>query len=160
MRFTLIKDLKKDKSMKPIMNGLLLFTLIYLVTDVYVTKLSIGLFSEQIKSTLFGNMDEFLDPITQASFLEYIHAQIFFMMMIALTLSAIYIRMASKSSYSLIIVNLLMLSALLTLITLGLSYYANDIFINLYVISFFTWHFVAFYMSIYALWSLNYAKSL
>ena len=160
MRFTLIKDLKQDRSMRPILNGLLSFTLIYLTTDIYVTNLSFGLFSEQIITTLFGNLDEFIDPITQASFLEYIHTQIFFMMMIVLTLSAIYIRMANKTSYSITIVNLLMISALLNLITLGLSYFVNKSFINLYVILFFSWHTLALYMSMFALWRLNFAKSI
>lgn len=160
MHFTLIKDLKQDRSMRPILNGLLSFTLIYLTTDIYVTNLSFGLFSEQIITTLFGNLDEFIDPITQASFLEYIHTQIFFMMMIVLTLSAIYIRMANKTSYSITIVNLLMISALLNLITLGLSYFVNKSFINLYVILFFSWHTLALYMSMFALWRLNFAKSI
>jgi len=160
VHFTLIKDLKQDRSMRPILNGLLSFTLIYLTTDIYVTNLSFGLFSEQIITTLFGNLDEFIDPITQASFLEYIHTQIFFMMMIVLTLSAIYIRMANKTSYSITIVNLLMISALLNLITLGLSYFVNKSFINLYVILFFSWHTLALYMSMFALWRLNFAKSI
>ena len=160
MRFTLIKDLKQDRSMRPILSGLLLFTLIYLLNDVYVTKLSLGLFSEQIRTSLFGDVDEFLDPISRASFLEYIHIQIFFMMMLVLTLSAVYIRMTNKKTYSLLIVNLLMMSALLTLLTLGLSYFLNAIFINFYVFTFFTWHIVALYMSLSSLWSLNFAKSI
>jgi len=160
VRFTLIKDLKQDKSMRPILSGLLLFTLIYLLSDVYVTKLTLGLLSEQVQTTLFGDVDEFLDPISRASFLEYIHMQIFFMMMLVLTLSAIYIRMTNKKAYSLIVVNLLMLSVLVTLITLGLSYFVDAIFIDLYLFSFFTWHIVALYMSLSSLWSLNFATSI
>ena len=146
--------------MKPILSGLLLFTLIYLLSDIYFTKLSLGLLSEQIQTTLFGDVDEFLDPISRASFLEYIHMQIFFMMMLVLTLSTVYIRMTNKKTYSLVVVNLLMMSALLTLLTLGLSYFLNAVFINFYVFTFFTWHIVALYMSLSSLWSLNFAKSI
>ena len=146
--------------MKPILSGLLLFALIYLLSDIYVTKLSLGLFSEQIHTTLFGNVEEFLDPISRAFFLEYIHMQIFFMMMLVLTLSTVYIRMTNKKTYSLVVVNLLMISALLTLLTLSLSYFLNAVFINFYVFTFFTWHIVALYMSLSSLWSLNFAKSI
>lgn len=160
MRFTLIKDLKKDSSMRPILNGLLLFTLLYLIADTLVIQSSFGLSIEDVKKSLYGDMDEFLDPMSHSIFLELIHTQIFFMMMILLTLSAVYIRLSIKKKFSLFIVNTLMISALLTLITLALSYYISAEFIPLYLFSFFLWHGVAFYMSLFSLWSLNFAKSI
>ena len=105
MRFTLIKDIKRDNSMKPILNGLLLFTLLYLVSDIFVTYHSFGLFAEQLRTTLFGNEEEFIDPMSQALFLEYIHTQIFFMMMLLLTLSAVFARLCSKKRYMLLFIN-------------------------------------------------------
>ena len=160
MRFTLIKDLAKDRSMKPIINGLLLFTLIYLVSDFYVSNATIGLSFEAVKNTLYGNMDEFLDPISEAIFLEYIHAQIFFMMMILLTLSAIFARLTKQTSFSILIINVLMISALSTLLTLGLSYFSSEEFITPYTTLFGLWHIVALYMILHSLWGLNFAKSI
>lgn len=146
--------------MRPILSGLLLFTLLYLVADVFVLKGSFGLFFAEIQNTLYGNMDEYIDPMSNSSFLEFIHTQIFFMMMILLTLSAVFIRLFSKALSSLIIVNILMISALSTLILLVLSYYVNQEFIVIYIITFFIWHVLAFVMSALSLWSLNFAKSL
>jgi len=160
MRFTLIKNLKQDNSMRPILNALLSFTLMYLVLDIFVTQESIGLFSEKIKITLFGNEEEFVDPMSSIYFLEYIHTQIFFLMMIFLTLSAVYARVSTKKTYSIIVINTLMVSGLLALISLFLSFFSNELFINVYVGSFFIWHITAIYMTLYSLWSLNYAKSL
>ena len=160
MRFTLIKDLKQDSSMRPILNGLLIFTVMYLVADLLVMKSSLGLFEQEIYKTLYGDIDEFLDPMSKSVFLEFIHTQIFFMMMILFTLSTVYMRLAFKLSYSLFTVNTLLLSALMSLITLGLSYYVEKEFISLYVITFFVWHIVAFYMALFSLWSLNFAKSI
>ncbi len=159
MRFTLIKDLKQDSSMRPILNGLLIFTVMYLVADLLVMKSSLGLFEQEIYKTLYGDIDEFLDPMSKSVFLEFIHTQIFFMMMILFTLSTVYMRLAFKLSYSLFAVNTLLLSALMSLIMLGLSYYVEKEFISLYVITFFVWHIVAFYMALFSLWSLNFAKS-
>lgn len=160
MRFTLIKDLKEDSSMRPILSGLLLFTLLYLVADVFVLKGSFGLFFAQIQNTLYGNMDEYIDPMSNSLFLEFIHSQIFFMMMILLTLSAVFIRLFSKTRFSLVLVNLLMFSALCSLVMLALSYYVSQEFIVAYIITFFIWHVLAFVMSALSLWSLNFAKSL
>jgi len=160
LRFTLINDLKQDNSIKPILNGLLLFTLIYLVADIFVTQSSLGLFSETLKVTLFGNEEEFINPMNKSVFLEYIHAQIFFMMIILLTLSAIYARVSNKKSYSLFIVNTLMLSGLLTLFSFGGTYFIHPDFIHLYILNFFLWHITAFYMSSYSLWVLNFEKSI
>ncbi len=160
MRFTLIKDLKEDSSMGPILSGLLLFTLLYLVADVFVLKGSFGLFFAEIQNTLYGNMDEYIDPMSNSLFLEFIHSQIFFMMMILLTLSAVFIRLFSKTRFSLVLVNLLMFSALCSLVMLALSYYVSQEFIVAYIITFFIWHVLAFLMSVLSLWSLNFAKSL
>lgn len=145
--------------MGPIITGLLIFTLLYLVADLFVIESSIGLFEADIQQNLYGNIDEFLDPMSHSFFLEFIHTQIFFMMMILLTLSAVYIRLSFGLTYSLLVVNILLVSALLTLISLGLSYYVGKEYILLYIVTFFLWHILAFYMTLFSLWSLNFAKS-
>jgi hypothetical protein len=158
LRFTIIKDLKQDRSMRPILNGLLIFTIMYLIADLFVIKSSLGLFEQEIYKTLYGDKDEFLDPMSKSIFLEFIHTQIFFMMMIIFTLSTVYMRLAFKLSYSLFAVNTLLVSAFMSLILLGLSYYVEKDYISLYVITFFIWHIVAFYMAIFCIWSLSFAK--
>ena len=160
MRFTLIKDIKKDTTMGPILNGLLIFTLAYLILDVIVTSSTLGLFFSELTTTLFGDEEEFLDPLSEVLFLEHIHKQIFFMMMILLTLSAVFARVSNKKSYSLLLINTTMLSGLSTLITLILGYYFSTLFVHLYVVSFFLWHLGALVMTLYSLWSLNFEKSL
>lgn len=160
MRFTLIKDLKQDKSIKPLLNGLLLFMLLYFFADVFVTNTTFGLLSQDIKVTLFGNADEFIDPMSKSVFLEYIHGQIFFMMMILLTLSTIYARLCSVKKYSILIINILMISALVTLLSLAISYFYTPSLLSLYVVTYFLWHITAFIMALHSLWNLNLAKSL
>lgn len=155
MRFTLIKDLKKEDSMRPILSGLLIFTSLYLMADVFVKHLSFGVSISSVKSTLFGNEEEFLDPITQSSFLEFIHTEIFFIMMILLTLSTVFIRISKNTKLNFIIMNATMISAILSLIALALSYYLSSYFIVVYIATFFIWHILSLYMSIHSLWKLN-----
>ncbi|MEA2099314.1 MAG: hypothetical protein U9P72_04205 [Campylobacterota bacterium] len=155
MRFTLIKDLKKDDSMRVVLLGLLVFIFFYLISDMFVKYNSFGISASMVELTLFGDEEEFLDPITQASFLEFIHTEIFFIMMILLTLSAVFIRLATRSKINIFLVNLTMISALVSLISLAFSFYISSFFINFYIVTFFMWHILSFYMSLYSLWQLK-----
>ena len=152
MKFTLIKNIKKDKAMRLILTGFLSFILLYLISDIMVKYFGFGITVDAIKVTLFGNEDEFIDPITKASFLEFWHTEIFFMMMILLTLSAIYIRLSNRSRV--FMTNMLMVSALTSLMTLAMAYFVTDTFIYIYVITFFIWHLSAVYMILYSFWKL------
>jgi len=153
VKFTLIKNLQKDSAMSLIIKGFLVFILLYLVSDILVLNSSFGISVDSINTTLFGNEDEYIDPIIESAFLEFWHTEIFFIMMILFTLNAIFIRVAKRSR--IIFTNILMLSAICSLISLPLAYYMSDIFINIYVFSFFTWHIMATYIIFYSFWKLN-----
>lgn len=152
MRFTLIKDIKQDSIMKPVLTFLLLFTLLYIIVDIFVKNLNFGISYYDVHNTLFGNADEFLEPMEQGVFLEFWHMEIFFSMMILFTLCAVYIRLSTSNS--IISTSLLMLSALVSLISIILAFYFSDFFIYIYLSCYFTWHLVAFYMIIISLGKL------
>ena len=156
MKFTLIKNIQKDSAMSLILKGFLLFILLYLIADVLVMNSSFGITVDTITTTLFGNEEEYIDPINEASFLEFWHTQIFFVMMVLLTLNAIFIRVANRSRV--INTNILMISAITSLISIVLAYYVSDFFVNVYIWSYFIWHTMALYMIVYSFWKLR-AKS-
>lgn len=156
MKFTLINNIQKDSAMSLILKGFLLFILLYLISDVLVMKSSFGISVETIHATLFGNEEEYIDPINEASFLEFWHTQIFFIMMVLLTLNAIFIRVAKRSRV--ILTNMLMISAVVSLVSLPLAFYMSDFFVNVYISTYFFWHAMAVYMILYSFWKLN-AKS-
>ncbi|MDQ7069016.1 MAG: hypothetical protein Q9M40_14205 [Sulfurimonas sp.] len=106
----------------------------YFLAEAFIDYNSFGLLYEQINTTLFGDEENFLEPISQASFLEYIHTKIFFMMMILLTLSAVYIRLNTGSS-KLFWLNMMMINALFMLLALALSYFTHSLFIYLYILT-------------------------
>lgn len=160
MRFTLIKDIKQDVGMKSVLSGLLIFTILYIIVDYFVKQSGFGVSPESVALTLFGNPDEFLDPMSPSSFLEFAHIEIFFIMMILLTLSAVYIRMSNKRIHSILIVNIATLGALVSLVALGGAYYFHEGFVGVYVVGSFVWRSLAFYMSVYSLWRLHFATSL
>ncbi len=134
--------------MKPLLNGLLLFILLYLVFDMFVQSHTMGLSIQSIQTTLFGNADEFLDPMNKSVFLEFIHMQIFFLMMLVLTLSAVFVRLLHHKTNTLLTMNILMVSALLTPISLTLAYFYSPEFVTIYLVVFFAWHITAFWISL------------
>ena len=145
--------------MKPLLNGLLLFIFLYIIFDVFVKSHTMGISPSAVSTTLFGNADEFVDPINKSVFLEFVHMQIFFLMMILLTLSAVYLRLLhQKRKNTLLVLNILMLSALLSPVALVTAYFYSAEFIGIYLFAFFSWHTVAFYMTLSSLWELNIAK--
>ena len=160
MRFTLIKNLQEDKSMRPILTGLLIFTLFYLISDIFVKHLNFGIFPDAVSLNLFGDEEQYIDPLSTASFLEFWHIEIFLMMMILLTLSAVFIRLSKKNKSKVIILNVLMLSALFSLISLLLAFFISKTFVFLYSFLYIVWHVTAIYMILYSLWKLYYDKSI
>jgi len=156
VKFTLINNIQKDEAMSLILKGFLVFILLYLISDILVMNSNFGISIESVNITLFGDEDEYIDPLNEAAFLEFWHTQIFFIMMILLTLNTIFIRVAKRSRNTL--TNLLMISALASLIFLPLAFYISASFVALYIMTFFTWHIVAIYMIFYSFWKLN-AKS-
>ena len=153
MKFTLVKNIQKDSAMSMVLKGFLVFILFYLIADILVMNSSFGLSVNSISTTLYGNEDEYIDAINKASFLEFWHTQIFFIMMVLLTLNAIFIRMAKRSRV--ILTNILMISAITSLTSLPLAYYLSDFFVNVYITSYFIWHILAVYMIFYSFWKLN-----
>ncbi len=144
--------------MKPLLNGLLLFIFLYLIFDVFVKSHTMGLSIKTVSTTLFGNADEFLDPMNKSVFLEFIHMQIFFLMMILLTLSAVFVRLLHQKRNTILVLNIVMLFALLSPIALVAAYFYSTEFVGIYLFAFFTWHTLALYMTLASLWELNIAK--
>jgi len=154
VRFTLVKNLKKDRQMSTILIGLLSAILLYLLVDFFVKYFTIGLTPDALKLSLFGNEEEFVDPMGISSFLEFWHTEIFFIMMILLTLSAIYIRSVSQVKHYKFTLNLVMSSAIVSLVSLPLAYYVSESFVYLYVFTYFLWHLGAIKMSLRSLLEL------
>ncbi|MEE8588420.1 MAG: hypothetical protein V3S80_03620 [Sulfurimonadaceae bacterium] len=154
MKFTLIKDVKHDALMRPLLAGLLLFILLFLLSDIALRNDHIGLTASTLSQTLYGNEEAFIEPVTEHFLLELIHSDIFFIMMTLLTLSAVYARLCQNRRLHLININLTMVSALLSIILLPMAYYLSELFIMPWIVSFYTWHFLAIMMTLASLFYL------
>jgi len=140
--------------MRPLLGGLLLFLILFLSADVLLKNDHIGLTPSHLSQTLFGNEEEYIEPITEHFLLELMHSDIFFMMMTLLTLSAVYARLCQNSTIRIVNINAVMISALLTILLLPLAYYVSTLFILPYIIAFYSWHILALFMAIASLYYL------
>ena len=140
--------------MRPLLGGLLLFLILFLSADVLLKNDHIGLTPSHLSQTLFGNEEEYIEPITEHFLLELMHSDIFFMMMTLLTLSAVYARLCQNSTIRIVNINAVMISALLTVLLLPLTYYVSALFILPYIIAFYSWHILALFMAIASLYYL------
>jgi hypothetical protein len=120
-----------------------------------VKHFSFGVLPSMVHQTLYGNEGEYLDPISLASFLEFWHMEIFFIMMILLTLSAVYGRLCENTYTDLIVMNITFMSSIISLIALGLAFYVEELFVSLYSFGFLIWHLFAIYMVLNSLWKLH-----
>ena len=154
MQFTIVKNLRKDEAMRNVLGGLLTSILLYLIADFFVKHLSVGITPNALMLTLFGSEEEFIEPMSQSIFLEFWHVEIFFIMMILLTLSAIYIRVVNNVKNYKIILNIVMISAIISLIALPLAYYISSSFVLIYIVMYIIWHIGAIYMSLKSIWKL------
>jgi len=155
MRFTLIKDLRSDALMLPLLNGLLLFSGTFIVADVFLKRDHIGLDRATLSNTLYGNEAEFTEPVTEHFILELLHSDIFFMMMTLLTLSAVYARLSAFKRVAAGVINLAMLSALADVVLMALAYYRGSGYLLPWLGAFWTWHAAALYMVLVSMFYLN-----
>lgn len=154
MRFTLIKDIRGDALMRPLLGGLLAFFLLFLTFDVIQKNEMIGLSPAAAAATLYGDEETFTEAITFSGLLEIIHGDTFFAMMALLTLSAVYARLADSTRRRLLFINAAMLGAFFSLLSLLGAYYLGTPLLYGWIALFLLWHLSAFLMAAESLWRL------
>lgn len=143
MRFVLLKDLRKDPLMRPLMGGMLLFLALFLMFDLRNAQTMPGWSPDGIATMLYGDEEAFIDPLEAAVFWEMLHTQTFVTMMALLTLSALFGRLCRAERRAVILVNVVMISALSSLLALIAAFYLGSGWILPYLIAFGLWHLTA-----------------
>jgi small-conductance mechanosensitive channel len=157
LRFLLVKDLKKDKNFKAPLSVLLIFTTLYLIADIFVKHSTLGLFPSTVVSSLFGDEEQYIEPMELSVFLEFWHMEIFIYMMILLTLSAVFIRVFENSKTSVTISHINMILAFVSLVSIALAYFYTPALVYLYSGSFLLWHILSLYICIVSLYRIYHA---
>ncbi len=156
MKFTLNNDYHKSRLMNSLLSGLLLFSLFFLSADLVLKSDHYGYTPEQISTMVYGDADEFIEPIPFISLLEGLHADIFFAMMSLLTLGAIYGRVGRSKTLRIVLINIMMFSALVSLAAPLMVYFISGKWIVVWMASFIIWHASAFFIAIISFFRLKF----
>ncbi|HFU74531.1 MAG TPA: hypothetical protein ENK65_03155 [Helicobacteraceae bacterium] len=147
MKFTLVKDLRGNALLRPLLGGLLSFIILFLSADIILKNDHIGLTSATLSATLYGDEENYVEPVSFHFILELLHSDIFFMMMVLLTLSAIYSRLCEKNTIRMVLINLTMIAAIADVALLLFAYFQGPLFMLPWIISFWVWHLGAMSMA-------------
>lgn len=155
MKFLVTKELEKSIFLKYLMGSLVLFVVVFLVTDVIFHHYFIGLTVDQATTTLFGNEETFAEPILFNALLLQVHIDFFFSMFILLILAVIYIRLYVRDQSTYIWIHILFISGFMSPLLLLLNYFLSySIGVLVWIIVFYIWHIVALILCVKIIWKL------
>jgi len=143
MKFLVAKDLAHSTLLNYLMAGVVVAILLYLGLDTVLHAYVIGLDVHSISVTLFGDAENFVEPVLIDSLLLQVHIDLFMTLFALLILSSIYIRLYTDKTMTKWIVHLLFILGMLAPASLLLAYFVSASFVSIWLISFVLWHLLA-----------------
>jgi hypothetical protein len=140
MKFLVTKDLEHSTLLSYLMGSVVGMILLYLVFDVVLHTYIIGLDIHTISVTLFGDVENFIEPILIDSLLLQVHIDLFMTLFAVMILASIYIRLYSTKLMTKWIVHLIFFLGVLAPVTLLLAYFVSEAFTLIWLVSFLLWH--------------------
>ena len=148
MKFLVTKDLAHSTLLSYLMGSVVFAILLYLGLDTVLHAYIIGLDMHSVSVTLFGDAENFVEPILIDSLLLQVHIDLFMTLFALLILSSIFIRLYSDKVMTKWIVHLLFIMGMLAPATLLLTYLISASFTAIWLISFILWHVLAFIVAL------------
>ena len=143
MKFLVTKDLAHSTLLTYLMSAVVFMLLLYIGFDAVLHAYVIGLDMHSVSVTLFGDAENFVEPILIDSLLLQVHIDLFMTLFALLILSSIYIRLYSSKPMTKWIVHLLFILGMLAPVTLILAYFVSALFTTMWLMSFILWHILA-----------------
>ena len=140
MKFLVTKDLAHSTLLTYLMGSVVFAILLYLGFDTVLHAYVIGLDMQSVSITLFGDAENFVEPVLIDSLLLQVHIDLFITLFAILILSSIYIRLYSDNMVTKWVVHLLFSLRILAPVVLLLAYYVSASLTAIWLISFVIWH--------------------
>ena len=148
MKFLLNKDLEHSSLLGNLMAGVVFALFFFFLLDVMLHGYVVGLDVPTLSTTLFGNPDEFIEPILLDTLLLQVHIDLFMALFSIMIVASIYIRLYSKKEMTKWLVHALFILGLFTPIFLMLAYFTNVWFVYVWLLTFILGHLLAMLMSL------------
>ena len=147
MKFLVSKTIHSNPNFKLLLGFYSFLLLFYFIGDLFFLQHFFGDSPTSILSTLKGNEEEFIEPLSLLSLLEHIHISLFLGIMALFTTMAIVLRLDLRKGHKGTIIVLSMLSLLVASLSLIATYFVNNTFVYLFFGGTLLWH----SMGVYAL---------
>ena len=148
MKFLITKELSHRSLLINLMAGVTVALFLYLGLDVVLHAYVIGSDLESISNTLYGNVEEFIEPVLIDTLLLQVHIDLFMMLFSMMIIASIYIRLYSDKSITKWLVHMLFILGLLAPLFLLVAYFTSIPFVYAWVVSFMLGHLLCLGMSL------------
>jgi len=148
MKFLVTKDLQHSTLLGNLMAGVSVALFFYLSLDVVLHAYVIGSDMESISNTLYGNVEEFIEPILIDSLLLQVHIDLFMSLFSIMIIASIYIRLYSDKSVTKWLVHTLFILGLLAPLFLMVAYFTSIGFVYAWLTSFILGHLLGMGLSL------------
>ena len=155
MKFLVSKNIHENPNFTLLLAFYSLLLLFYFTGDLVYLSHFFGTTSSAVLSTLKGNEDEFIEPLSLLSFLEHFHISIFISILAVFTTMSIILRLSLSQGHKGLIIILSMGSLLLSAFSLILSYFFIDSFLYLFMFTSVLWHLCGIYSLTLILYELG-----
>ena len=145
MKFLISKNLHDNTNFTLLLGFYALMMFLYFVGDLFYMESFFGSSIPEVLSTLQGNPEEFIEPLSLLSLLEHLHIALFLAILALFTTMAIILRINLAFTHKKIIIILAMVSLLVSFISLMGTYFFSDIFVYSFVLFSLLWHFTGIY---------------
>ncbi|MEA2046851.1 MAG: hypothetical protein U9O64_00230 [Campylobacterota bacterium] len=148
MKFLITKELSHNRLLNHLMLGVVIAIFLYLILDMVLHGFVFGLDIPTLTTTLYGNMDAFIEPILLDTLLLQVHIDLFMSLFALMIVGSIYIRLYAAKSLTKPLIHLLFILGLLSPLVILLAYFTNAMALYLWLGSFVLWHLLAMVMSL------------
>ncbi|MDF1880398.1 hypothetical protein JHD50_03615 [Sulfurimonas sp. MAG313] len=145
MKFLVSKDLHSNPNFTLLLGFYALMMLFYFIGDLFYMLNFFGFSSSEVLSTLKGNPDEFIEPLSLLSLLEHFHVSLFLAILALFTTLAIVLRIHLKQRHKRFIILIAMSSLLLSFISLISTYFFLDSLVYSFIFFSLLWHSIGIY---------------
>jgi len=154
VKFLTTKELNENPFLRYLIAGLLAFFVLFLISDIALHHLQIGLSFKEACSLILGDEEEFIEPILLETLLLIVHIDLFFSMLLLLCLTAISIRVFKRGNPTFLFLNTLYILAILAPLLLISSYFFGKFVVVSWVVVFVIWHILALFLSLKTLYAI------
>lgn len=147
MKFLVTKELSYSALLKNLVVGVCIALFFYFILDVLLHGYIIGYTFEEINATLYGNAEEFIEPILIDSLLLQVHIDLFMSLFGVMIIASIYIRLYSTQKMTKFLLHTLFLLSLFSPVMLMLAYVSSKMLVFIWIACFVLGHLLAMVMS-------------